>query len=173
MNKRRVVLGTTTAALTSLLLAAMSSLLLYTGSLTAQTSGKAQQEYCHHKRHGAHAAGYGKHDEFKMMRVLSKLDLSEAQQQELQALMEQKREMFKSQKEAQREARKALHDAMIAEPYDAAQVHQLAEAQGKAVTARILMRAQTQQEIHALLTPEQRTELATLRENRSFRNKAQ
>jgi Spy/CpxP family protein refolding chaperone len=163
MNKRTIVSGAAAAVLTSVLVC--------TGSLYAQPSVMDSDGYGHHHRDGYRAAGFGKPGHSEMMRAVQKLDLSEEQQAQLRGLMESRREAFRDQMRAMQEARKGLQDAMNAEPYDAARVQQLAEAQGTAVTGMILKRAETWQEIRSVLTPEQRVELSSLRSGSPCRDK--
>jgi periplasmic protein CpxP/Spy len=126
--------------------------------------------YGHHHRDEYRAVGFGMRGQSELMRAVRQLDLSEEQQTQLRGLMESGREAFRDQMRSLRETRKAMQEAMSAEPYDAARVQQLAEAQGTAVTGMILKRAQTWQEIRAVLTPEQRAELKALRSNKPCRD---
>jgi Spy/CpxP family protein refolding chaperone len=163
INKRTIVFGTATAVLTSVL--------VFAGSLSAQPSGMDRDGYGHHHRDGYRAAGFGMRGQSEMMRAVRKLDLSEEQQAQLRGLMESGREAFRDQMRTLQETRKAMQAAMNAEPYDAARVQQLAEAQGAAVTGMILKRAETWQEIRSVLTPGQRVELNTLRSSGPCRDK--
>jgi Spy/CpxP family protein refolding chaperone len=163
MNKRTIVFGTAAAVLTSVL--------VFAGSLSAQPSGMDRDGYGHHHRDEYRAAGFGMRGQPELMRAVRKLDLSEEQQTQLRSLMESGREAFRDQMRTLQEARKDLQEAMNAEPYDAARVQQLAEAQGTAVTGMILKRAETWQEVRSVLTPEQRVELNTLRSSSPCRDK--
>jgi Spy/CpxP family protein refolding chaperone len=162
MNKRTIVFGAAAAVLTSVL--------VFAGSLSAQPSGMDGDGYDHHHRDDYRATGFGMRGQSDMMRAVRKLDLNEEQQAQLRGLMESRREVFRDQMRTLQETRKAMQDAMNAEPYDAARVQQLAEAQGAAVTGMILKRAQTWQEIRSVLTPGQRAELNSLRSGSPCRN---
>jgi Spy/CpxP family protein refolding chaperone len=163
MNKQTIVFGAAAAVLTSVL--------VFTGSLSAQPYGMDRDGYGHHHRDEYRAAGFGMRGQSELMRAVRQLDLSEEQQTQLRGLMESGREAFRDQMRSLQETRKAVQEAMNAEPYDAARVQQLAEAQGTAVTGMILKRAETWQEIRSVLTPEQRVELNTLRSSRPCRDK--
>jgi Spy/CpxP family protein refolding chaperone len=163
MNKRTITFGAAAAVLTSVL--------VFAGSLFAQPSRMDRDGYGHHHRDEYRAAGVGMSGQSELMRALRKLDLSEEQQTQLRGLMGSGREALRDQMRALQETRKAMQDAMNAEPYDTARVQQLAEAQGTAVTGMILKRAETWQEIRSVLTPEQRVELNTLRSSSPCRDK--
>ena len=94
-----------------------------------------------------------------MMRDFARLDLSEEQREQVRKLLDEKRKSMDEQMRSERESHQALHQAMTAQPYDAEAVRRLAEAQGAAVTARIIARAETRQRIRALLSDEQREQL--------------
>jgi Spy/CpxP family protein refolding chaperone len=162
INKRTIVFGAAAAVLTSVL--------VFAGSLSAQSSGMNRDGYGHHHRDGYRAVGFGMRGQSELMRAVRQLDLSEEQQTQLRGLMESGREAFRDQIRSLRETRKAVQEAVNAEPYDAERVQQLAEAQGKAVTGMILKRAETWQEIRSVLTPEQRVELNTMRSSRPCRD---
>ena len=163
MNKRTIVFGAAAAVLTGVL--------VFAGSLSAQPSGMDRDGYGHHHRDGYRAAGFGMRGQSELMRAVRQLDLSEEQRTQLHDLMEPGREALHDQMRSLQETRKALQEAMNAEPYDAVRVQQLAEAQGTAVTGMLLKRAETWQEIRAVLTPGQRSELNALRSNNPCRDK--
>jgi Spy/CpxP family protein refolding chaperone len=163
MNKRTIVSGAAAAALTTAL--------VFAGSLSAQLSGVDKDGYGHHHHHRSdYPGGFGMHGHSGLMRAVRQLDLSEEQQTQLRGLLESGRETFRDQMRSLQETRRAVEEAMNGEPYDAARLQQLAEAQGTAVTGMILKRAETWQEIRSVLTPEQRVELNTLRSGRSCRD---
>ncbi len=164
MNKRKMVIGSTTAVLVGLLVSA--------SALSGHPMGCDMDGHGRHARHLDRGGEFGMHRPSGMFRAVWQLDLSEEQQAQLRGLMEPMREASRQQMRSMKEARKTLREAMNAEPYDAAQVQQLAEAQGNAVTEMILKRAETSQQIRALLTPEQRAELDTLRSNKPCRDKS-
>ena len=164
MNKRMTVIGATTAVLVGLLVS--------TGNLSARPFGMGMDDYGQHGGYGHRDAGFGMRGRHGIMRALSQLELSEEQEAELREIMEEKRDDVRDRMRSKREARAALREAMSAEPFDAAQVQQLAEEQGRALTDMILDRAETTQRIRALLTPEQRAELADLRSKTPCRKTA-
>jgi Spy/CpxP family protein refolding chaperone len=133
--------------------------------------GMYEETYPAHRM--MHKGVYGKPAHREPMQAVWQLDLSEEQQAQLRALMQEKRNGFRERMRAKQEARKALHEAINAEPYDAERVKQLAEAQGAAVSERILQRAQTRQRIRDLLTPEQLVELDMMGSRPNCRDNAE
>jgi len=105
------------------------------------------------------------------MRDLRELDLNDEQKQQLHDLMEAKHSQLKGLMREQREGKKALREATIAEPYDAARVEELAAKQGQRMADLLVRRATTQRQIRALLTPDQLAELDDLRARRDCRGK--
>jgi Spy/CpxP family protein refolding chaperone len=142
--------------------AVLTGSLVLAGTLFAQSSDSGMGG-CNHRWHGGDHAGQLRIPGGRgMMRAIHKLDLSEAQQKQLQDLMAQQRTVLGDSMRTLHQGRKALRDTLSAEPYDAARVQQLADAQGKALTDLILKRAETWQQVRALLTPEQRAKLDAL-----------
>lgn len=158
MNKSMKMMGVASVVL--------ASVLISTGYLSAHPMDLAMFDQGHHPHHMMHKPRFdqpGHHRERNMMRELAQLDLSKEQRKQLQTLMDEKRKTMHEEMRTKRETRQALREAMIAEPYNADKVRQLAEAQGERVTARILKKAETRQQILAVLTDEQRAKLDSLR----------
>ena len=153
MNKRMKLIGITSVVL--------GSIFASTAYLSAHPMGMYEEGYPAHRM--MHKGVYGKPGHGGPMQAVWQLDLSEEQQAQLSALMQERRQEFRGRMLAKQEARRALQEAITAEPYDAERVKQLAEAQGAAVTERILKRAAMRQQIRALLTPEQLVELDKMR----------
>jgi Spy/CpxP family protein refolding chaperone len=152
--------------------AVLAGILISTSYLAAHPMDYGMFDQGHRPGHMMHKPGFDKHRHRGPMQAVWQLDLSEEQQEQLSVLMQEKRKGVRDRKLEKREARKALREAMTAEPYDAERVKQLAEAQGAAVTERILKRAETRQQIRALLTPEQLTELDRMRSRPDCQDKA-
>lgn len=128
--------------------------------------GFEMHDYAPSSRHMKRKPGFDMPRHGGMLKAVWQIDLSNEQREQIGDLMVQKREVSRGQMAAKREARKNLHQAMLAEPYDAERVQQLAEAQGAALTKRVLKRAQAGRQIISLLTPEQRIELVNLQSQR-------
>ena len=104
-----------------------------------------------------------------MLRMMERLEVSDEQREKIWAVMDKNRPAMRQQMMAMMKNRKALQAAEQAEPFDAALVRQLADEHGRIKADMIVLRAQGQQEIKALLTPEQRTRFKGLQERRRGR----
>jgi len=164
MKKRVKLIGISSAVL--------AGVLISTSYLAAHPMDFGMYDPGFRPGHMMHNPGFDKPRHRGPMQAVWQLDLSEEQQEQLSALMQEKRMGVRDRMLAKRTARKALREAITAEPYDAERVKQLAEAQGAAVTERILKRAETRQQIRALLTPEQLTELDRMRSRPDCQDKA-
>jgi Spy/CpxP family protein refolding chaperone len=115
----------------------------------------AGSDSCH--MHGAKMGG-APHG---YMRSLQQLDLSNEQQEQLQALVTTQKSQMKEQRQDMRDKREALREA-IQNNADDATIQKLAETMGGAVTARIIQSAEMKKQVDAILTAEQREELAAM-----------
>ncbi len=95
------------------------------------------------------------------MRALQQLDLSSEQQEKLRELLSAQKSQMKERRQARRDNKEALREAMQGNADDAT-IQKLAEAKGAEVTAMIIRRAEMKKQINAILTPEQREELAAM-----------
>lgn len=93
------------------------------------------------------------------MRAIPQLDnLTDEQRNQLDTLRKVQRDAMRKQRDTMSDAREELHAAM-SKGADIATIRKLAEKQGAQVTAMIVARAEMQQKLEAILTPEQRTQL--------------
>jgi Spy/CpxP family protein refolding chaperone len=88
------------------------------------------------------------------------LDLSEAQQDKVFAILHAQAPYLREQDKAAMKARKALHDMAHATQYDDAKAASLAQAGAQALANIELQQVRTEQKLLAVLTPEQRKQLA-------------
>ncbi len=84
------------------------------------------------------------------------LNLSEEQQDKVFAIMHAQAPQRREQEKAARKAQEALRALVDSDKFDDAKAAALAQAEGKAVAALALLRARTDAQVQALLTPEQR-----------------
>ncbi len=162
MNKHMKSIGITMAALGSL--ATSSLLYAHQGPGGMDTPERQGPRFERGPEAGMHGHG-------RMMHLLKELNLSEEQRQQLHDLMESKRSQMVILKRAQRAGGKALREAAIAEPYDAARVKALAEEQGRMMADMLLDRLETERQMRALLTPAQQAELDDRRAKRDCRGR--
>jgi protein CpxP len=90
---------------------------------------------------------------------LGRLQLSEAQEDKIFAIMHAEAPQARELGKAIRNAHRGLHELATAAKYDEAKTKVLADALGKALSESALLRARTHHQIYEVLTPEQRQAL--------------
>ena len=108
-------------------------------------------------RHGLHHAEPG------LMPMLRHLDLSEAQQDKVFAIMHAQAPQMREHGKALHKARTELRDLALSDKFDDARARALADTAARAQSEMALLRARTVQQIFALLTPEQRKQALELK----------
>lgn len=116
----------------------------------------------HHQKggFGHHGADSGR---FGAAHGLRALDLSQDQQDRIFKIRHDQEQAFYDSEKALRAARESLRDIGRADTFDEAKARQAADALGQAQSRMALLRAQTDAQIRAVLTPDQRQKLADLR----------
>lgn len=159
MKKRNLTIGAVAA---SALIA-----LTAVGTVNARPQG-----HCESGFGGAHAGGSGDHMMGKRLRrMMHKLDLSEAQRDQIFEIMHERMPAAREKMKELRKGRDALHDAARAESYDSEQARALAEAQAAVLAELMVMRTETFNQIYGVLTPEQREKAAQWRKERHGRSR--
>lgn len=105
--------------------------------------------------HGAEMFG----DDEDVPPMLRHLQLSEAQQDKVFAIMHAQAPQAREIGKAIRKAHRGLHELVMGASYDDAKAKALSDALGKAVADSALLHARTHRQIFDVLTPEQRQEL--------------
>ena len=100
---------------------------------------------------------------------LRALNLTDAQRQQVQALVEQSHEQNRDVVSRLREARDAQRKATEAVPFDEQAIRSTTQALVEAETNAAIARAKLHTEIFALLTPEQQAQAAKLKTEREAR----
>lgn len=114
------------------------------------------------QRHGhAHGKGRGEHGGWHA--TMRALDLTEAQRDQLFELRHAQAPAMREQMKAIRSAQRELRQLAMAQPYDAARAEVLARELGTAIAERTRMGTETRSKFYAMLTPEQREKLQTMR----------
>lgn len=130
----------------------------------------------HHGFGGPHGEGGPGHDgplgSRMVMFMLHGLDLSDAQREQIDGILEQEQEGVEAKHEALREAHQSLHTLALAETYDAAAVKGAAETVGRLMGEMAENRARIGHSILQLLTPEQRDKLEARHERMMTRREA-
>jgi protein CpxP len=102
---------------------------------------------------------------------LRELELTEAQRQQVQQLVQQHRETTRALFERAQAARVAQRQAMEAIPFNESQVRAATSATAEVEADLAVQQARLQSEIHGLLTTEQQQQLQKIRADREARMK--
>ena len=97
--------------------------------------------------------------------MLRHLQLSEAQQDKVFAILHAQAPQARELGKAIHKAHRALHELMTGASFDDAKAKAVTDALGKAVADEALLHARTHRQIFDVLTPEQRQKLARLGEH--------
>ncbi|HSM00419.1 MAG TPA: Spy/CpxP family protein refolding chaperone, partial [Candidatus Limnocylindria bacterium] len=89
-------------------------------------------------------------------RMAKKLNLTEAQKEQVKAILASERDKAEPLRQQLAENRENLRKAIEAEPFKEATVRALAQSQNEARVELVVSRARAKSQIYALLTPEQR-----------------
>jgi Spy/CpxP family protein refolding chaperone len=89
-------------------------------------------------------------------RMAKKLNLTEAQKEQIKAILASEREKAEPLRQQLAENRKNLRKAIEAQPFDEATVRTLAAKQNDTRVELVVSRARARSQIYALLSPEQR-----------------
>jgi periplasmic protein CpxP/Spy len=117
-------------------------------------------------RHGP-GADHGRGPDMPFGHVpLHRLNLTEAQQDKLFAIMHAQAPQRREHDKAVRKAHDALRELGRADKFDDAKATALSRDLGQAVAAQALLQARTDAQIQAVLTPEQREQLRQLPQHR-------
>jgi len=100
---------------------------------------------------------------------LARLDLSDEQRAQIQAIFDAEHEQMRTMRDAAQQSREATRDALHAETVNADEVRRLAHEQADKRVDLQLARQQTRDKIDAVLTAEQRQQLQQQREQRQER----
>lgn len=116
----------------------------------------------------AHPAEMG-FDGPRGQRLAERLELSEAQQSEIETILSEGSESREALRDALRAVREQLREAGSFEQYDPALVEQLAREQADLMTERLTAGIALRNAVQGVLTEDQRAELAELRQRRAGR----
>jgi periplasmic protein CpxP/Spy len=111
-----------------------------------------------------HAQMHGQHGQGGPQRLLRRLDLTEAQRDQVFKIFHDQAPAMREQMKVARRASQELRQASLSPNFDRARARQLADTQAKALSEVALMRADNMSRVVAILTPDQRSKLQQLRE---------
>lgn len=152
--KRTIIIGTILAATLTTGIA---------GAMAEPPDGPAPDGMC--DTHG----GTGKGGQRFLDRMAKELSLSADQKKQIGAIFAAEREQNGPTMKKLADGRRQLHEAAESETFDEAAVKALAANQAAFMQEMMVSRARTHNQIHALLTPEQREKAAKLREKMKHR----
>jgi len=124
-----------------------------------------------HGMHGQHT-GYVEGHRDPLQRLMRHVDLTDAQQSEIKAILDTSRTDTKNLSQQLRDSRKAMYNLVTGTNYNPERVRDLADEQAKLNAELTVARIDTMHRTLQVLTPEQQAELAKLREQRMTRKKA-
>ncbi len=125
------------------------------GTVIASPWGGDHGQHC--ERHEGRQGGY-------MHGIFKRLDLTEAQQDQLFQIRHEQRPAVREKLKELRNNRQTLRELATADEYDAGKVRTAAEQQAKIRTDLIVMRTETMHKMLQVLTPEQKQKLAQMRQ---------
>ena len=148
---------------------ALAASLLLTGAVgfAQQEAGQGQEgkeRGSWHKRGGGRG-GHGMRGGFGG-RFFEKLNLTDAQKAQMQQIAARYRESGKALRQQNRGQRDGGFDALTDGTFNEAAVRAAAQARANARVEREVMRARMMSEMYAVLTPEQKAQLAAERQQR-------
>ena len=103
------------------------------------------------------------------MRFLRRLDLTQAQREQVKKIFEEQAPAMRERMEAARTAQQELRTLATSPNFDSRRARDLADTAAKAHADAAVMRAEGMSKVVALLTPEQRAKLEEARERRGRR----
>lgn len=146
-------------------IAALAALLLVGTTARAQDNAGAgaqpDRRMERHRRDGAEMRG----PEEMLSRMTEKLGLDATQEQSVRDLMEAARPQFDSLRDRSRANRDAIRDLDVNDPGYDSTLKELATESGQLATEMTLLHGRLRAEINAVLTPEQRQQLADQMQN--------
>ncbi len=98
-----------------------------------------------------------------MHRFLEKLNLTDAQKEQVRSIMTEERAKMKPLKDKLKEGHKEMQAATKDGAFDEAQVRSIASKQASTITEMMVIRQRIKTRIYKILTPEQRAEAQKLR----------
>lgn len=152
-----------------LLTTLLASSLATTGFITIS---HADPQYCDH--HGMHSKRMGHVEGLRdpLKHLMDQVDLTNAQRAEIKTIIDTNRNDTESVRQRLRDNRKAMYELVSSNQYSLERVRELADQQAKLNAELTVARIDTMHRTLQVLTPEQRAELAKLREQRTERKKA-
>jgi protein CpxP len=114
---------------------------------------------------GLQAAGHhgGKQCDGKMMPMMKKLDLTNAQHDAIKAIKDTQHANKMAHKEQMKPIREAMKQQVMSDNFDLREVRNLAHQKALIVESMTVSKAQSMHQVHQQLTPEQRAKMMELK----------
>ncbi len=111
------------------------------------------------------AAGHhdGKQCDGKMMHMMKKLDLTNAQHDAIKAIKDTQHANKMAHKEQMKPIREAMKQQVMSDNFDLREVRNLAHQKALIVESMTVSKAQSMHQVHQQLTPEQRAKMMELK----------
>jgi protein CpxP len=109
--------------------------------------------------------------EHMLPRLAEELDLTDAQQGQIQAILDEETPAIESMREQLRNAHQAFRESHPPGEFDEAAVRAFAESQSPTHVELMVAEARTKSRVHNVLTPEQRAQLQQMRDRRGPRGR--
>ncbi len=122
-------------------------------------------------RGGFGPGGFGNDGGQQIERMIRVLDLDDAQRTEVRRIVDEARPEGRAVGDTLRDSREQLFEMVKGETLDAAALQSFADAQGDAIAASIVARAQVMHEIRGVLTDDQLEKMESLREEHGERGR--
>ena len=135
------------------------SVLLIAVVMVLALTGLAQAQ-----KHGARDRGERPDQEEMINRMISHLDLTDDQQEQMKQIHLQQREEIENLREQMKTAKERVDGLVDAEQFDEAAIREAAEEYSEFQTEFFVSRAEMQQEIRQILSPEQYEQLTEMRD---------
>lgn len=154
----------------------VSSLALGGFSLANADDDRYERGYHHEKydryERGEHKGKYcdkhGNKSAYRMERMIKHLDLSDEQAKKVRSIRDSYKEKMQALRKKMKENRKQLREEMRAESIDQSKVKEIAKSSGDLKASKIILRAEMRNEIHKVLTKEQREKI---KEHKTYKGK--
>jgi len=127
--------------------------------------------YEHGGYKGKYCDKHSKKSGYRMEKMIKKLGLSDEQATKVRSIRENFQPKMKALHEKMKENRKQLREEMHAENIDMNKVKKLAQTMGELKANKIILRSEMRNNIHKVLTKEQREELKKRKEYRGHKDK--
>jgi protein CpxP len=147
---------------------------LLAGSLATAgffTISHADPQYCDHHGMQSERMGHVEGRRGQLKRLMDHVDLTDAQRTEIKNIIETSRNDTESVRQQMRDSRTAMYGLASSRDYSVERARELADQQAKLNAELTVARIDTMHRTLQVLTPEQRAELAKLREQRIEKKK--